>query len=177
MDIERTLVLTRRTTMKRQRVTRILARRGAKVLFRNATFLLLVSAGLFVGCKQGRGDRCQQDSDCGSGLVCGASCSLTTSSCTCEPVVGVGTGGTTVVSTGGTSGPGGTGAGGSTGTGGVSDQGGAAGGDMSASGGGSGDNGGAAGQGAGGLGGGDLGAGGGAGSGAAGAAAGGAGGA
>ena len=95
--------------MKRQTDSRFLAC-GARIV-RNATLLLLVSAGAFVGCKQGRGDRCQQDSDCGSGLVCGASCSLANSTCTCEPIVGVdvGSGGTTVVSTGGTTGSGGAG--------------------------------------------------------------------
>lgn len=179
MDIERPIVLTGPTIMNRQTAARVLARGGKRFLLGNAALLFLVSAVAFVGCKQGRGDRCQQDSDCGSGLVCGASCSLTTSTCTCEPIVGAGTGGTTVVSTGGT-----TGSGGSNGTGGMTDQGGAGGG----AGGIAGDSGGAAGEAAGGAGGGggmsaggDSGAGGAAGTGdaggSAGAAAGGAGGA
>jgi len=177
MDIERPIVLTGPTIMNRQTAARVLARGGKRFLLGNAALLFLVSAVAFVGCKQGRGDRCQQDSDCGSGLVCGASCSLTTSSCTCEPIVGAGTGGTTVVSTGGT-----TGSGGSNGTGGMTDQGGAGGGGIAGD---SGDSGGAAGEAAGGAGGtpagGDSGAGGAAGAGeaggSAGAAAGGAGGA
>lgn len=142
MDIQRPIVLTRRTTMKRQTGTGLFPRGGR--LLRNATLLLLVSAGAFIGCRQGRGDRCQQDSDCGSGLYCGASCALSTMNCVCEPII-VGTGGTTVVSTGGTT---------STGTGGAGgtpDQGqgggGATGGDSGAGGGGvSGDTGGAGGE-------------------------------
>jgi len=144
--------------MNRQKDSRFLAC-GARVV-RNATLLLLVSAGAFVGCKQGRGDRCQQDSDCSSGLVCGASCSLANQSCTCEPIVGVGTGGTTVVSTGGATGS----MTGSGGAGGTPDQGqgGGAGGSGGEAGGTSGDAGGAGGQGGGGgtAAGGDNGAGG-----------------
>ena len=174
MDIEPPIVLTGPTTMlKRQRhtATRILSRGGHVV--RNATLLLLVGAGALVGCHQGRGDRCQQDSDCGSGLVCGPSCSLTTSSCTCEPIAGVGSGGTTVVATGGTSGTGGAGGTPDQGQGGGGAAGGATGGGGGGGGGGgaSGDSGGAAGEAAGGQ------AGGSAGGGAGGVAAGGAGGA
>jgi len=146
--------------MKRQTITGFFTRGAGPGLrlFRNATLLLLVSAGAFVGCKQGRGDRCQQDSDCGSGLVCGASCALTTNPCVCEPIVGNGTGGTAMTPTGGTTGSGGAGGmsdqgqaatGGTSATGGDS---GAAGGTTGAAGGASGDTGGAGGDAAGGAG-------------------------
>ena len=82
-------------------------------LWRNALILMLAVGGGFLGCKQSRGERCQQSSDCGDGLTCLGSCTNTETSCTCQPVNGVGTGGTTVPpGSGGAGGAGGDGTGG-----------------------------------------------------------------
>jgi len=78
-------------------------------LWRNALILMLAVGGGFLGCKQSRGERCQQSSDCGDGLTCLGSCTNTETSCTCQPVNGVGTGGTTVPPGSGGTGGGGTG--------------------------------------------------------------------
>ena len=53
-----------------------------------ATVALLGAVALgAVSCKQGRGDRCQIDSDCGDGLTCmGADPIITRASGQCEPI-------------------------------------------------------------------------------------------
>jgi hypothetical protein len=104
-------------------------------LWRNALILMLAVGGGFLGCKQSRGERCQQSSDCGDGLTCLGSCTNTETSCTCQPVNGVGTGGTTVPPGSGGAGGDGTGGeaqGGAAGTAGAGGAGGAGGGAGSA---------------------------------------------
>jgi len=79
--------------------------------------LILSSAFLAVGCKQGNGDRCVQNSDCSSGICVGAS--VQGGHCAANTTIETGTGGSNA--TGGQNGTGGEagGAGGEGGAGGT----------------------------------------------------------
>ncbi|HVY40219.1 MAG TPA: hypothetical protein VHM31_19905 [Polyangia bacterium] len=87
---------------------------------------ILSSAFLAVGCKQGNGDRCVQNSDCSSGICVGAS--VQGGRCAANTTIETGTGGSN--GTGGQSGAGGEagqGGGGAGDAGGAAGEGGAAG--------------------------------------------------